>query len=409
MHVTVAAHDFYPDPGSGGTGRYVYETARRMVEAGHRVSVLTRRRGDVATSETIAGVDVYRYDVDIAGETAPSILRQLPAVVEAVETHAQTIAATEPPDVLSFQGPFTSALLDGLGTAAVGGALADAPRVTTFHSPWPTEYAIKTRPDGTSPPRRHCNVAARWLLERGVLARSDAVLTLSELMRSQLWDVYTRRVAPAVVPGGIDTERFHPDADLDGRRTAGDPTLLTVRRLSERMGHDQLLRAFGRLRQTYPGVRLVVAGDGPRRSALEALADRLGVASDVAFLGYVPDENLPGVYASADVFVLPTQELEGFGLATLEALASGTPVVGTPVGATEELLSPLRDRLPADPLTADATPASLAAGLDAWAGLDQPALDDAGEQCREYVTENYTWDETVEGLLDVYERVCRRN
>src|SRR5207249_11624167 len=63
-----------------------------------------------------------------------------------------------------------------------------------------------------------------------------------------------------------------------------------------------------------------------------------------SFLGFIPDETLPSYYHAADVFVLPTRELEGFGLVTVEALACGTPVLGTPVGATPEVLSGLEDR-----------------------------------------------------------------
>jgi len=409
MHVAVAAHDFYPDPGSGGTGRYVYETTRRMVEAGHRVSVLTRRRGDVPDHGTVAGVDVYRYDVDVVGESAPSVLRQFPRVARRVSDHVETLASPAPPDVLSFQGPLTSALFDAVATTTLDAVDAETPRVTTFHSPWPTEYGIRTRTDGPGVVRRQCNVATRWLVERAVLGRSDAVLTLSDYMRSQLREVYTRRIAAEVVPGGVDTDQFHPDAGEDQRLDRGERTVLTVRRLSKRMGHDELLRAFQRVSESDPEVRLVVVGDGPRRSHLEALADRLGLTEHVDFLGYVPDNELPAIYATADVFVLPTQQLEGFGLATLEALASGTPVVGTPVGATTELLSPLRDDLPADPLAADETTPSLAAGLSAWTAVDGPALDSAGRRCRNYVATNCTWATTVEGVLDVYQRERRRS
>jgi len=88
MHLLVAAHDLYPDPGSGGTGRYVYETARRFVDRGHRVSVVTRRRGDVPERERRDGIDVCRYDIEIAGESAPSIAAQLPGAAESVARFA---------------------------------------------------------------------------------------------------------------------------------------------------------------------------------------------------------------------------------------------------------------------------------------------------------------------------------
>lgn len=397
MHVAIAAHDFYPDPGSGGTGRYVYETTRRLADAGHDVSVVTRRRGDVPTRETVDGVDVYRYDISVAGETAFSILRQLPGAVRTVSTHVTALSDPSPPDIVSFQGPVTSLLVD----RAVGAT----PRVTTFHSPWPTEYGIKTRDDpAVSAIRRELNVRIRWLFERYVLARSDHVIVLSAYMRDLLRQVYDGSFDATIVPGGVDVGQFTPDSGIYPPMDRDGPSFLTVRRLSERMGHSCLLSAFATVRRHHPDARLFIAGDGPLRDDLERLAERLGVADVTTFLGYVPDTELPAAYATADVFVLPTQELEGFGLATLEALAAGTPVVATPVGGTVEVLDGLRDRLPAKPLTDGTTDGDLADGMREWAALDTAACRAAGQTCRRYVRDQYSWDRTVRGLSTAYER-----
>lgn len=406
MHVLVATHDLYPDPESGGTGRYVYETARRFVERGHRVSVITRRRGGVARRETVAGIDVRRYDLAVAGESAPTVLRQLPAARQAVRDHVAAVSRPDRPDVVSFQGPVTSLLVHGAVSRLVDEAsLAPVPRVTTFHSPWPTEYAIRTRNNpGNSSLRRWLNVATRRALERRVLARSDAAITLSDYMRGQLQEVYGAVVETTVVPGGVDPERFTPNAGVYEPMVGDGPAFLTVRRLSERMGLDVLLEAFVAVRREHPDARLYVAGNGPLRERLERLAARLGVADRTTFLGYVPDEDLPAAYATADVFVLPTTTLEGFGLATLEALASGTPVVATPVGGTVEVLAGLRARLPVDPLVDAPSEAALAEGMSAWAALDGAERERAGDACRRYARERYDWNRTVSALLAEYER-----
>lgn len=397
MHVVVAAHDFYPDPGSGGTGRYVYETSRRLVDSGHQVSVVTRRRGDVPKRETIEGIDVYRYDISIAGESAPSILQQLPSAIRTVSDHATALSTPFPPDIVSFQGPVTAILLDR--------ALDTAPRIPTFHSPWPTEYGIKTRDDSDiSRIRRNLNVGVRWLLERYALTQRDHVIVLSRYMRDQLREVYGGGFDATVIPGGVDVEQFTPDAGPHGEMKEGEPAFLTVRRLSERMGHDRLLTAFASVRDEYPNARLYIAGDGPLRNRLERQAKRLGIADSTTFLGYVPDSELPAAYASADLFVLPTQELEGFGLATLEALASGTPVVATPVGGTVEVLDGLDERLPAPALTDGRTASDLAEGVGEWAGLNPGVRSSAGETCRRYVCDHYTWEQTANELEKRYEQ-----
>lgn len=396
MHVLVAAHDFYPDPGSGGTGRYVYETAREFVDRDHDVSVLTRRRGDVPTAETVEGVDVYRYDVSVAGESAPGIARQLPEATRTVADLVRTATAERSADVVSFQGPLTSLFVDR--------AVADAvPRVLTFHSPWPTEYEIKARNDpSVSALRRRINVRLRKLTEGRVVRAADRAVVLSEFMGDRLERVYGRDDS-TVVPGGVDVERFSPDVTASPRVDADGTSFLTVRRLSERMGHDVLIDAFARVAPEHPAAELFVAGDGPLREELKRRAAEAGVADRVTFLGYVPDGDLPNVYAGADVFVLPTTQLEGFGLATMEALAAGTPAVGTAVGGTVDVLDGLRSShpLPADPLVPRADPGPLAGYISTWASLDREALDAAGSSCRDYALDN-TWADVVDGLEGEY-------
>jgi glycosyltransferase involved in cell wall biosynthesis len=109
----------------------------------------------------------------------------------------------------------------------------------------------------------------------------------------------------------------------------------------------------------------------------------LRVTNEVRFLGRVPEEELASLYGAADLFVLPTVAYEGFGMATVEALACGTPVVGTPVGATPELLRPLEGGL----VAASATPGDLAAAIEF--GL---ARSDLKRRCAEYARERFSWD-----------------
>ena len=116
------------------------------------------------------------------------------------------------------------------------------------------------------------------------------------------------------------------------------------------MGLESLISAV-RLLDDVAGLRVAIAGQR-LRVQLETMRDKLGLGDRVALLGRVSDDELPLWYRAADLFVLPTLAYEGFGLVTAEALASGTPVVGTPVGATPELLEPLEPRL----LARDAEP-----------------------------------------------------
>jgi glycosyltransferase involved in cell wall biosynthesis len=425
VHIAIAAHDCYPDPGSGGSGRYVYETGRRLVDRGHRVSVLTRRRGDLPASETVADMEVYRYDLEIAERSAPAIGRQLPRSLPHVADHVDAITSGDPPDLLSLQGPVTGPLLSALASDAI-------PRSCTFHSAWPAEYRIRTRSSDRSGVRREINARFRHAIEERTLSSCDGIVTLSAFMRDRLLRTYDGVPEPIVLPGGVDLERYAPGAASDsatelesgiGTTAAGDgatadggvpealpgePALLTVRRLSERMGHGLLLEAFATVRTQYPDARLYIAGDGPLREWLEQTVSRLEIADAVTFLGYVPDEDLPATYAAADCFVLPTTELEGFGLATLEALASGTPVLGTPVGATPEVVGglPVLEGFHGPALTRSVEPEALAAGLCERAALSTTERDATGRACRRYVERRYPWTRTVSGLERHYRELA---
>jgi glycosyltransferase involved in cell wall biosynthesis len=115
--------------------------------------------------------------------------------------------------------------------------------------------------------------------------------------------------------------------------------LFTLRRMVRRMGLDRLVRAIGILRDRGHKFRLIIGGAGPLRQELEQIVQALDLSDFVRFLGRVDDTDLPTMYGACDAFVLPTAELECFGLIAIEALACGRPVLATPVAAIPELLS----------------------------------------------------------------------
>jgi glycosyltransferase involved in cell wall biosynthesis len=187
---------------------------------------------------------------------------------------------------------------------------------------------------------------------------------------------------------------------------ADAPVLLTVRNLEARMGLDLLLRAVALVRSRVPGLRLLVGGSGSRRGELEALAASLGLGNHVRFLGFVPEGDLPRYYQAADLFVLPTRELEGFGLVAAEALACGTPVVGTPVGAIPEVLAGLDPDLVTDGLAPEALARRLGERLERAAG-DAAAADAFRRRCRAYAVERFAWDAVVARLEEELVRLAR--
>ncbi|WP_233567678.1 glycosyltransferase [Cohnella faecalis] len=134
-----------------------------------------------------------------------------------------------------------------------------------------------------------------------------------------------------------------------------------MRRLVRRMGIDRLIRAMAKVKSDVPGAKLVIAGDGTMRSELERLTAELGLGDSVRFVGRVSNEDLVRWYQAADFSIVPTVTLEGFGLVTVESLACGTPVLGTPNGGTKEILEPFHPEL----LFRDDSPEALAYTISA--------------------------------------------
>jgi glycosyltransferase involved in cell wall biosynthesis len=180
-------------------------------------------------------------------------------------------------------------------------------------------------------PRLHYRRAARWLLGR-VASRVDAYIVLSPSLREAAQPFLRSARRLEVILPGIDLDRFDPAAVQPAgvRRLRGSASRVVgiVARLAEQKGIETLLDAIPRLLDAAPDTRVLVVGDGPSRAALDARARRLGIAATVNFLGYRAD--VEAIYAALDVMVMPSRH-EGFGIAFIEAMAMGVPVVGARV------------------------------------------------------------------------------
>jgi alpha-1,6-mannosyltransferase len=193
------------------------------------------------------------------------------------------------------------------------------------------------------------------------------------------------------IPLGVDLTRFGPaarDAEMRARLTPDRAALLVlVSRLSREKRPELAVQAVAELVRGRQDVRLVVAGDGPMAARLRRLADGL----PVTFFGHVGTDDVARLLATADVVLAPGP-VETFGLAALEALASGTPVVANEASALREVLG-------ADAgLTADGTPRGFAAAVQEL--LARPEADRRAAARQR--AERYDWDATVAGFLTAH-------
>ncbi len=176
-------------------------------------------------------------------------------------------------------------------------------------------------------------------LTRAFANMTDAVIVPTRAMAQRLVEMGVR-ARVEIVPSGIDVTRFGAGRRDEALRAklgarAGERLLLSVGRLAKEKNLELLLRGLAGARD--PSLRLAIAGDGPMRSELEELARGVGVSGHTRFLGAVPRDQLPDLYASADAFVMPsTTETQGLVLA--EALAAGARVIASDSAQSRDVL-----------------------------------------------------------------------
>ena len=210
--------------------------------------------------------------------------------------------------------------------------------------------------------------------------KASALVTVAEDLRRKLIGLGAPEARTLVLRNGVDLKRFRP-VDRDVARAALGVegfVLVSVGSLIPRKGHDLTIEALTR----HTDCTLLIAGSGPIRGELEALAQRLGVANRVRFLGEVPHHDLPMVYSAADVMVLASAR-EGWANVLMESMACGVPVLATDVNGTRECI-----RSPAAGLLLrNRTPAALAGMLEKLRGA-MPSR----EATRRY-SEGFGWEE----------------
>ncbi len=228
---------------------------------------------------------------------------------------------------------------------------------------------------------------AAWVTP--TLKRAFAVIVPSGYLES----IFGRfGVRTEIVPNVVDLERFSPDQ----ARAAGRHLVVT-RNLEDIYDIPTALRAFAQVRRVFPDATLTIAGSGPQRDALQALARTLAIDSAVCFTGRLDNERVADLYRTADVMLNPSTA-DNMPNSLLEAMASGVPIVSTNVGGIPHLAS---DRVNAL-LVAPRDPAAMA--QRAVSVLSDPRLAAALRQAGLECAARYTWAQVRPRLFAVYAR-----
>lgn len=306
----------------GGVQDHITHLAAELRSRGHSVRILTPATGPRARQVEYG---LYRLGWAAPVRVNGSVARV--SIAPDVKGRIRNLLEREQFDMLHLHEPFASALsLTILRLSGVSNALY----VATFHA-----YARR----GLTSTSEWAYASAKPFLGH-YFRRLDGRIAVSRPAYE-----FVSRFFPGqyrIIPNGVDVGRFRPGIAPLPRYADGKLNVLYLGRIEQRKGAKYLLRAIPIIRQHYPETRFIIAGDGPLRPAFEKFVTQAGWR-DVLFPGRVPVDELPALYASADVFVAPNTGGESQGVVLLEALAAGRPVVASDIPGFRSVIRDERD------------------------------------------------------------------
>jgi glycosyltransferase involved in cell wall biosynthesis len=377
VHPSALLTDHLPS----GDGLAAYEFVRRLAERGHRLHVACQRV-DLAAPPP-PGVELHVLarapELDARGRLA--YMRRLRKLFERLRSAGAV-------DLAHQLNPVDA----GLSLALPAGT----PLVLGPYVPdWPAWSETGERAAGARM-RHSAREATRRFVRRREQQAAHTVLLSTDAARQKL-AVTGPRPAVELLPFGVDAGAFTPGTGA----ADGDPAVLFMGSLSRRKGIFTLLAAHERVVQRVPGARLLVAGAGEEEERVRELIAASPAREAIALLGPVERRAVPATMAVAHVACVPSYG-EPFGLAALEAMASGLPVVGTAAGGLAHVL-PDDGGVKVPPGDAELLAEALAALL-----TDPARREAMGTANRRLVERDYAWDSVIDRLERIYARTLAR-
>src|SRR5215210_5789075 len=393
---------WYPQHASDTQATYVHDINRHLVRRGHTVTVVTPGDPSLPRCDTFDGVRIVRFPLELPADLTYGRVAQsqvswlgkfarvavmayyLDAQYRAVLAEARERGA----DVIHAHWAIPT------GPAAVMAARKlRAPSVITMHG---GDVYVNPEQGYDFPTRWYVRPALRWTLRH-----AGALTAITEDCRQHA----LRAGAPPdnirLVFNGTDLRRFSPSENGRDQRF-GPHMIFACRQLFPRKGIRFLLEAAAQLKPQFPDLKIVLAGDGFERPALVQLAQELGIAADVTFLGWVPNTDLPPYYRAAAVSVIPSLE-EGFGIPAAEAMGCEVAVVASDAGGLPEVVE--------NGVTGLVVPRgdskALAQAIESLLA-DPQRRRQMGQAGRERALRLFDWDRTAEQFEEIYREVASR-
>ncbi len=376
----------YPDT-MGGSHRHIYDLSTNLSKRGYIVTVYSPKQSKTSTNyEVINGFTIkrYKHHKGKVHSFIDFIIQPYKLFISENKCHL---------DIIHGHWPLTCYLI----FKYIRLKKLPIRLIYTFHGPTCREYSYELKENFII---KKVFLSIVKHIENSVLKNCDSIQVASSYMKNEEISLYGNMNKIKQFPHAIDLEKFHlfPKNELYIFKNKygfieNNKYIFTLRRLKKRMGIDVLLEAFAIVVNKYPSYHLLIGGKGDYIDILKNKARKLNIEKNVCFLGFIQDDIVPLYYAACDVCVVPSLDLEGFGLTTAEAMACGTPVIATKVCANIEILSGITPDFLVD--------------IDKHQMADMiikviDIKDDLSKRLNQYVKSNYNWENFIIKIIQMY-------
>jgi glycosyltransferase involved in cell wall biosynthesis len=369
-------------------GIFILNAARSLVRKGLQVSVIAMHSPGAATKDVLDGVEVIRprylpENLEVLqkeGGGLPVIWERYPlarlAIIPFTIQHILTTArVARYHDVVHANW-----LLSGL-IVWISSIFHRKPFVITVQGS--DVFKINSVP---------------WIipLARMALKRSNYIITLSNSLAEKTLRIGLGEKKPVIIPNGVFLDEFKVG------NSSREKKILFAGSLIPRKGVEFLISAFPAVLEQFPESTLVIVGEGAQETSLKEKTKSLGISNQVYFMGRIPPEEVAVLMRSASIFVLPSIE-EGLGVVLLEALASGTPCIGSNVGGIPDIIHENNGIL-VPPKNPDAISRAI---TDLFS--DQNRWEQLSARCRSDAEEFFSWDIVADRIIALYEKATNQS
>jgi alpha-maltose-1-phosphate synthase len=365
-----------PFPPEEGIGYYVYNLSKKLIEKGHKVTIITRGSINKSTQEVLDEIDIirgtfipiYPFYIQIHGIFVNKIFKTLESEFDIVHIHS----------------PLSPSIQTSL------------PIIATIHTPTLTDTRSIEEKDFRAMIEKLMSRFVSYPIELKLLKQADIITAVANSVAYELHEYGLNPNDVIVVGNGVDEEIFTPMINKTQERY-----ILYTGRLSHRKGLFDLIECGKYICKKYPDVSFVIPGKGILLNKLKTQVEKIGLKDKFKFLGFVDRIKLIQLYQNAAVYVMPSH-YEGLPTVLLEAMSCGLPVVATSVSGNLDVLSSGENGILIPPKSPEKMAYAISLLLD-----DESLRKKVGSNARKTIEEHYSWEVITNKFLKCYQSLFR--